>query len=108
MNQAHPSNATGDDPNRHFRAHTPDVLDTFLQLNRQVFGDSPDRVVPRKYRELAAVAVALTTQCTTCLDAHSAAARAAGATERELAEITWVASAVRAGGGFTHGRDMIR
>ena len=55
-------------------------------------------------RELIALGVALTTQCTYCIDAHSNKAVAAGATRGELAEASWVAAAIRAGGAFAHGR----
>ena len=56
-----------------------------------------------KHKELMAVAVALTTQCPYCIEAHTNFARKAGATERELAEATMVAAAIRAGGAVAHG-----
>ena len=56
-----------------------------------------------KYKELMAVAVALTTQCPYCIEIHAKKARKAGATEQELAETTLVAAALRAGGAVTHG-----
>ena len=40
--------------------------------------------IPLKYKELMAVAVALTTQCPYCIEVHSKKARNAGATEQEL------------------------
>lgn len=60
-------------------------------------------VIPVKYKELMAVAVALTTQCPYCIEIHATRAKAAGATEAELAETTLVAAALRAGGAVTHG-----
>jgi len=39
-----------------------------------------DGAIPQKYRELIAVAVACTTQCPYCIEVHSKAAKAAGAT----------------------------
>ena len=60
-------------------------------------------VIPLKYKELMAVAVALTTQCPYCIEIHSKRARQAGATEQELAEATLVAAALRAGAAMTHG-----
>src|SRR3982750_31780 len=60
-------------------------------------------VIPVKYKELMAVAVALTTQCPYCIEIHSKKAKKAGATERELAETTLIAAALRAGGAMTHG-----
>ena len=59
--------------------------------------------VPAKYKELMAVAVALTTQCPYCIEIHAKRARKAGATEQELAETTLVAAALRAGAAITHG-----
>ena len=58
--------------------------------------------IPVKYKELIAVAVALTTQCPYCIDIHSANARKAGATDAEITEAAMVAAALRAGGAVTH------
>ncbi len=60
-------------------------------------------VIPVKYKELIAVAVALTTQCPYCIEIHATKAKKAGATEQELAETTLLAAALRAGGAMTHG-----
>ncbi len=62
-----------------------------------------DGKIPRKYRELIAVAAACVTQCPYCLDVHAQGARKAGATREELAEASLIAAALRAGGGATHG-----
>lgn len=62
-----------------------------------------DGVVPRKYRELIAIAVACTSQCPYCLDFHTRNAKKAGATREEVAEVVFVAAALRAGAGATHG-----
>jgi len=56
-----------------------------------------DGAIPKKYKELIAVAVALTTQCPYCLEIHKKHAEEAGATQEELAEVTFVAAALRAG-----------
>jgi AhpD family alkylhydroperoxidase len=58
--------------------------------------------IPVKYKELIAVAVALTTQCPYCIDIHSGNARKAGATEAEIAEAAIVAASLRAGAAITH------
>lgn len=58
--------------------------------------------IPVKYKELIAVAVALTTQCPYCIAIHNGNARKAGATETELAEAAMVAAALRAGAAVTH------
>jgi AhpD family alkylhydroperoxidase len=59
--------------------------------------------ISKKNKELIAVAVGLTTQCPYCVEIHTKKARAAGATEQELAETTLIAAALRAGGAMTHG-----
>lgn len=65
---------------------------------------SEGREIPLKYRALNALAVGVTAQCVYCIDAHSNAAVKAGASETELSETAWVATAIRASGGFAHGR----
>jgi len=66
-----------------------------------------DGAIPKKYKELMAVAVALTTQCPYCIELHKKAAVSAGATQEELAEATFVAAALRAGAAVTHGTHLI-
>ena len=61
-----------------------------------------DGAIPKKYKELIAIAVALTTQCPYCIEVHRTAALAAGASEQELAETAFVAAALRAGAALTH------
>ena len=63
--------------------------------------------IPLKYKELMAVAVALTTQCPYCIEIHSKKAKKAGATEQELAETSLVAAALRAGGAGPHGQHTL-
>jgi len=62
--------------------------------------------IPKKYKELMAIAVALTTQCPYCIQVHRKAALAAGATDVELAETVFVAGALRAGAAVTHGTHL--
>ncbi|MEP6355713.1 MAG: carboxymuconolactone decarboxylase family protein [Hyphomicrobiales bacterium] len=66
-----------------------------------------DGALNKKTKELIAIAVALTTQCEYCLTIHSEFARKAGATEEELAEVTFVAAALRAGAAITHGANKV-
>jgi AhpD family alkylhydroperoxidase len=83
------------------RKLAPADFDAWLALNNIVGRE--DGAVPRKYRELIAIAVACTTQCPYCIEAHAKAAKAAGATREEIVEAAFVASALRAGGAATHG-----
>lgn len=86
-----------------YKDETPDMLKGFQQFDAAVFAEEGPEI-PLKYRELMAVAVGLTTQCVYCIEAHSKNAVKAGATQQELAETSWVAAAIRAGGAFAHGR----
>ena len=78
----------------------PDAFRAFVAFDEAVMRGG---AIPLKYKELMAVAVALTTQCPYCIEIHTKKAKAAGATEQELAETTLVAAALRAGGAMTHG-----
>ena len=78
----------------------PDAFRGFVAFDEAAFKDG---AIPLKYKELMAVAVALTTQCPYCIEIHSNKAKKAGATEQELAETTLVTAALRAGGAVTHG-----
>jgi AhpD family alkylhydroperoxidase len=79
---------------------SPETWKAFLAFDEAAFKNG---VIPLKYKELMAVAVALTTQCSYCIDIHAKRAKKAGASEQELAETTLIAAALRAGGAVTHG-----
>ena len=78
----------------------PEAWKGFVAFDEAAFKDG---AVPLKYKELMAVAVALTTQCPYCIEIHTRKARQAGATDVELAETTLVAAALRAGAAVVHG-----
>lgn len=78
----------------------PEDFTAWLNLNNIV---GREGAIPVKYRELIAIAVACTTQCPYCIEAHSKAAKAAGASRAEIVEAAFVAAALRAGGAATHG-----
>jgi len=80
-------------------AAAPGAMAAFQALDKAALADG---VIPKKYKELIALAVALTTQCPYCLEVHRNAAEAAGATREELAETAFVAVALRAGAALTH------
>lgn len=76
----------------------------------EAFADTAlaDGALPRKVKELIAVAVALTTQCPYCIEIHGKEARTLGAGDAELAEVALVAAAIRAGGAVTHAAHLVR
>jgi AhpD family alkylhydroperoxidase len=86
-------------------AKAPDAWKAFVEFDKAALAEG---VIPKKYKELMALAVALTTQCPYCLEIHRGAALKAGATEEEFAEVTLVAAALRAGAAVTHGTHLIK
>jgi AhpD family alkylhydroperoxidase len=86
---------------KEMRELAPADFEAWLNLNKIV--GRTDGAIPRKYRELIAVAVACTTQCPYCIEAHAGAAKLAGASREELVEASLLAAALRAGGAATHG-----
>ena len=62
-----------------------------------------DGHIPKKYRELIAIAVAHTTQCVYCIEVHAKKAKKAGATKEEVAESVLLAAALRASAAAAHG-----
>jgi AhpD family alkylhydroperoxidase len=83
----------------------PDAFKAFAAFDEAAFRGE---AIPLKYKELIAVAVALTTQCPYCIEVHAQRARKAGANDEELAETTLVAAALRAGGAITHGTHTLK
>lgn len=86
-------------------ANAPAAMQAFWAFDKAAMADG---AIPAKYKELIAVAVALTTQCPYCLEIHSGKARAAGATDAEMAEVVTVAAALRAGAAITHGTHTVQ
>src|SRR5260370_34673446 len=85
-------------------AKAPNAWKAFLAFDQAALAEG---AIPKKYKELIAIAVALTTQCPYCLAIHKDAALKAGADEEEIAEVTFVAAALRAGAAVTHGTHLI-
>jgi AhpD family alkylhydroperoxidase len=77
----------------------PQVMKAFWAFDKAAVADG---AIPVKYKELIAIAVALTTQCPYCIEIHSGNARKAGATDAELVEAAMVAASLRAGAAVTH------
>lgn len=77
----------------------PQLMKGFSALSR---GASTTRHLDAKTREMIALAVAVTTRCEGCIDAHVRKARAAGASKEEVAEALGVAIALNAGAALTY------
>jgi AhpD family alkylhydroperoxidase len=80
-------------------ALAPEAEAAFRQFSEAVFRDG---ALPRKTKQLIAVAVAHVTQCPYCIQGHTKAATRDGATPAEIMEAIWVAAEMRAGGAFAH------
>lgn len=80
-------------------ALAPEAMKAFWAFDKISVAEG---AIPVKYKELMAVAVALTTQCPYCIEIHSGNARKAGASEAEIAEAAIVAASLRAGAAITH------
>jgi AhpD family alkylhydroperoxidase len=81
-------------------ANAPAAMQAFWAFDKAAMADG---AIPKKFKELMALAVAFTTQCPYCIEIHSGKARRAGATDAEIAEAVTVAAALRAGAAITHG-----
>lgn len=79
----------------------PREAQAFLGLKASA--ERADGVIPEKYRELISIAVALSTQCGYCIDAHTKNALKAGASREEIAETVFITSALKAGAAVGHG-----
>jgi len=82
----------------------PETMNAFKAWDKLALADG---AIPKKYKELIAIAVALTTQCPYCIEVHRQQAVDAGATETELAETVHIAMALRAGAALTHGSHLL-
>ena len=82
----------------------PETMTAFRAWDKLALADG---AIPKKYKELMAIAVALTTQCPYCIEVHRQGALKAGVTEQELGEAIHVAAALRAGAAVTHGTHLL-
>ena len=89
---------------KELNAETDEAMSGFMAFDKAALADG---AIPKKYKELMAVAVALTTQCPYCIEIHKKAATDAGASSAELKETIFVAAALRAGGTVTHGAHLL-
>ncbi len=82
----------------------PEAMKAFAAFDKAALADG---AIPVKYKELVALAVAMTTQCPYCLEIHKGAAKKAGATDAEIAEAGFITAALRAGAAVTHATHLV-
>ena len=86
-------------------ANAPEAMKAFVAFDKAALAAG---AIPVKYKELMAIAVALTTQCPYCIEIHSNKARETGASDQEISEVVMIAAALRAGAAITHGTHAIK
>ena len=86
-------------------ANAPEAMKAFVIFDRAALAEG---AIPGKYKELTAIAVALTPQCPYCIEIHVNKARETGASDPEIAEAVLVAAALRAGGAITYGTHAMK
>ena len=88
----------------HLKALAPAAMAAFEAFDRVAMAPG---TIPRKFKELMAVAVAISTQCPYSLEIHRTNALNAGASETEIAEAIFVAAAMRATAAIAHGTHLV-
>ncbi len=88
----------------HLKALAPATMQAFENFDRAAMAGG---AIPRKYKELIALGVALTTQCPYSLEVHKTNAKNAGATESEIAEVIFLSAAMRATAAIAHGTHLV-
>lgn len=76
-----------------------EMLDAWGDFNSKVFKEG---AIPKKFKELIAVACAYNTRCPWCIESHARAALKAGATKEEIGETIAIAAALSAGAVMAH------
>ncbi len=90
---------------KNLAVHAPNAMQAFVAFDKAALAEG---AIPKKYKELMAIAVALTTQCPYCIDLHTDKARETGASDSEIAETVLIAAALRAGGAIIHGTHAMK
>ncbi len=76
-----------------------ELMESFGNFNSKVFADG---ALSSKTKELIAVAAAHITRCPYCIAGHTKKAKQLGATEEEIVEAIFVATAMSAGASLAH------
>src|SRR5262249_45218241 len=85
---------------KRMRELAPEVFRAFLEFDQKAFKDG---AIPGKTKALSARGIGHVRHGPWCSDAHTKKASAAGASDQEIAETTFVAMAMAAGAAWSHG-----
>jgi AhpD family alkylhydroperoxidase len=86
---------------RHLRDLIPEVYSGYTRLHAAAMSEGG--VLPVKFKELIALAIAVTRECDGCIAAHARSAALAGASAEEVAEAMGVAILMNGGPGTVWG-----
>jgi AhpD family alkylhydroperoxidase len=86
---------------RHLRVYIPEVYAGYARLHAAAMSEGG--VVPARFKELIALAIAVTRECDGCIAAHARSAARAGATAEEVAEAMGVVILMNGGPGTVWG-----
>lgn len=78
----------------------PDTFKAFVAFDQLALAEG---LIPKRTKELIAIAVAHVTGCPYCIEAHVTAAKKLEATKEEMLEAVMVATALKAGSALAHG-----
>ncbi|MCD2137531.1 carboxymuconolactone decarboxylase family protein [Salinicoccus halitifaciens] len=88
-----------------FAKLAPDAFKSFAAFDKAAVADG---VIPRRTKELIAVAVAHVTGCPYCIDIHVNAAKELDVSKEEIAEAVMVATGLKAGSAMAHGVNALQ
>jgi AhpD family alkylhydroperoxidase len=83
----------------------PEVMKGYAELSRAAMGDGALTV---SFKELVAIAIAVTRECDGCIVAHTRGAARSGATREQVAEAIGVAIMMNGGPGTVWGPRALR
>jgi AhpD family alkylhydroperoxidase len=86
------------------RSLSPQTMAAFENFDRAAMAPG---AIPRRYKELIALGVAIATQCPYSLEVHRTNAENAGVTEAEIAEVVFLAATMRATAAIAHGTHLV-
>ena len=77
----------------------PELFKKFVEFEQAVY---EPRNLSTKFKELMAIGITHVTQCDACIAYHTTQAKAAGASDEEIAEAVFVAMELLAGSAIGH------
>ncbi|MFJ7662191.1 carboxymuconolactone decarboxylase family protein [Lysinibacillus sp. NPDC097162] len=84
---------------------TPETFKAFAEFDKLALSDG---IIPKKTKELIAIAAAHVTGCPYCIDAHVTNAKRLEISKEEIAEAIMVATALKAGSAIAHSLNALQ